>query len=72
MSKLLQKAFDRARTLPESRQDEVAEMVLALVDQEHSDLRLTPEQVDEVRRRLASAESPVSAEDARVFLEKLN
>lgn len=71
MSKLLQKAFERAKSLPEARQEEVGELVLALIEQDESDLRLLPTQMDEVKRRRARPEKPVSEQEARAFLDKL-
>lgn len=71
MTKLLQKAFEHAKTLSEDRQDQVGEIVLALVEQEKSSLRLSASQIEEVRRRIASPEPAVTDEEARAFFDKL-
>ncbi len=52
MSKLLQKAFERAKELPPEQQD-AAGMALLEYLEESGSLQLTDEQVAEVRRRLA-------------------
>ena len=54
MTKLLERAIEKAKTLPSHRQDEVGEMVLAIVEQDSSSLRLSKDQEDEVRRRMAT------------------
>lgn len=71
MTKLLQKAFERARTLPDERQDQVGEIVMALIEQETSSSRLSSSQIEELKRRLASPEPVVSDRTAREFFEKL-
>lgn len=52
MTKLLQKAFDRAQRLPEDQQDAAAGALLDYLEHMQS-MQLTDEQVAEVRRRLA-------------------
>lgn len=71
MTKLLQKAFERARTLPEERQDQVGEIVMALIEQETSPARLSSSQIEELKRRMADPEPVVSDRAAREFFEKL-
>ena len=44
--------LDRVLTWPAERQADVAHVVEIMQDQDKSELRLTEEQVDEVRRRL--------------------
>ena len=70
MTKLLDRAIEKARNLPVHRQDELGEMVLAVVEQEQSGLRLSPEQQAEVRRRIASPESWVPASEMQAFFRK--
>jgi hypothetical protein len=65
MSKILEQALERAKALPDSRQDEIGEMILDVVDQDQSDMRLTAAQQDEVRRRLGEPR-PVFATDEQV------
>ena len=62
MTKLLEHAFEKAKTLSADRQDEVGEMLLELVEQDSSGLRLSQAQEAEVRRRLASPEPPVPSD----------
>jgi len=71
MTELLQKAFERAKTLSAERQDQVGEIVLALVEQEKSSLRLSSSQLDELRRRLAHPEPAVTVEEARDVFSQL-
>ncbi len=49
----LKALLDRVLTSPESRQQDAAEILLLIEQQDHSELRLTEEQAAEVRRRLA-------------------
>jgi hypothetical protein len=53
MADLLDQAVARVRTLTAERQQEAAELLMQIADQETSALRLSPEQRAEVRRRLA-------------------
>jgi hypothetical protein len=45
--------LERVLTWPPERQEDAAEILSALEAQDHSPLRLSAEQADEVRRRLA-------------------
>ena len=65
MMKILDKAIEQAKTLPESRQDQLGEMILDVVAQDQSKLQLTPDQQEEVRRRLSDA-NPKFATDEQV------
>ena len=47
---LLEEAIESLRSVPAAKQDQVAEVVLSIVEQYTSDLQLTPEQIEEVRR----------------------
>lgn len=71
MSKLLERAIAKARDLPENRQDEVAEILLALVEQEDSSARLSETQRAEVHRRIVTPESFVPNREMQVFFRKL-
>jgi len=71
MSQLFDQAIERARALSDRRQDEVGEMVLAMVEQEHSLHRLTEAQRAEVRRRLANPGPFASAQESVEFFRKL-
>ncbi len=70
MSKTLERAYEKAKTLSTNRQDEVGEILLSLVEQDTSDLRLSPEQQDEVHRRLANPEPLVPEHEMKAFFRK--
>lgn len=70
MTKLLECALERAKTLPDNRQDEVGEMVLAIVEQDSSKLRLSKDQEDEVRRRMATPQALVPDAEMESFFRK--
>ncbi len=65
MSKLLERAFKKARALPDDRQDQLGAMILDVVEQDQSNLHLTADQREEVRRRLADPD-PAFASDEQV------
>lgn len=71
MSKLLQKAFEQAQTLPEAQQDAAGAALLDYLEDARS-LQLTDEQVAEVRRRLADP-SPrlMGPDDVKARLARL-
>jgi hypothetical protein len=71
MTKLLERAIQKAKTLPDHRQDEVGEILMAIVEQDNSSLRLTETQQAEVRRRLANPESLVPELEMNAFFRKL-
>jgi hypothetical protein len=71
VSKLLDQAVARVRTLPEERQNELGELLLSLAEAEGNEPRLSPVQAAEVRRRLASAEPPLSEAEADAFFARL-
>ena len=50
MTRLLDEAIAQARTLPEDKQDQVAEALFAHIAGDERHYRLTPEQVEEVKR----------------------
>ena len=64
MSDLLDEAVAKVRKLPPDRQQEAAELLMELANEDASDFRLSEEQLAEVRRRLA--EPPDYATDAEV------
>ena len=70
MSKILDKALDKVKTLPTARQDQIGEWLSDIVDQDQSDIQLTPAQQEEVRRRVANPEPPLSEAEAETFFDK--
>lgn len=71
MTKLLQKAFEQAQKLPEDEQDAAAGALLDYLDHMRT-LRLTDEQIAEVRRRLADPDhETLSIEEVKERLRHL-
>ena len=54
MTKLLEKAIETVRRLPDADQDEAAEMLLSAFSDEAPGYQLTPDQVETVRRTQAA------------------
>lgn len=71
MTDLLQNAFEKAKSLPNHRQDELGKMVLQLIEQDDSQLHLSESQQAEVRRRLAIKLDLVPEADMNAFFRKL-
>ena len=71
MTKILERAYEKAKTLSANRQDEVGEILLTLVEQDAAELRLSREQEDEVRRRLANPEPLVPEHEMEAFFRHL-
>ena len=71
MTKLLERAMESAKSLPSHRQDELGEMVLTMVAQESSALRLSAEQEAEVRDRITSPSKLVPEGEMEQFFSKL-
>ena len=71
MTKLLERAIAKAKNLPEDRQDEVGEIILALVEQDESSVQLSEAQQAEVRRRIATPGPFVPDQEMQAFFRKL-
>ena len=71
MTETLERAIEKAKRLPRERQDEVGEMILSLIEQDASDLRLSPEQMAEVDRILAEPQEIVPEHEVKAFFRKL-
>ena len=67
MTKLPGQATAAIRTLPNQRQDEAAELLLDLVQDDAGSVRLSPQQAAEVERRLQEPGSCVTHEQVRGF-----
>ena len=65
MTERLEEAIAKLRKLPPDRQDEVADLLLSVVDESAAALRLTPEQAAEVERRLAQLSQYVPHDEVR-------
>ncbi len=60
----VKEALDRILNWPEQRQEDVAEILKLMEEQDRSELHLSDEQAAEVRRRLANAgQMTIPAED---------
>ena len=70
MGTLLDQAIAKVRMLSQDRQDEAAELLMAVVEQDPDTVRLTPEQQAEVRRRLRAPSEHASHERVRAYFEK--
>jgi hypothetical protein len=70
MTKLLNKVFETLSAMPHDRQDEVARMLLDLVEQDQSRLRLSDDQRAEVEKRLKAPAEYASDEEVEAFFRK--
>ncbi|MGF1609294.1 MAG: hypothetical protein ACFCUQ_07855 [Kiloniellales bacterium] len=71
MTKLLDDVIERIRRLPSDRQDEAAEVLLSLLEQDPDSVRLSPAQAEEVTRRLGEPSDYAShAEVGAYFKQK--
>ena len=70
MTERLEEAIAQVRKLPPDRRDEAAELLLSVVEENPDALRLTPEQVAEVERRLEQPSQYASNEDVRAFFQQ--
>jgi hypothetical protein len=71
MNKHLDDAITQVKTLPAERQREVAELLLGYLDQQSEDIRLTPEQIAEIERRLSDDEPYATDEEVRSTFARL-
>jgi hypothetical protein len=71
MTTILDRAFAKAKTLSKQRQNEIGEMMLAVVAQDTSGQRLSKVQAAEMRRRLAAPVKFLTERQAATFFNKL-
>lgn len=71
MNKQLDDAITRVRTLPDEQQREAAQILLEFLDLQDSDMRLTPEQIAEIERRLSDSEPYATSEEVRDLYARL-
>ena len=69
MTELLERAIAKLLTLPSDRQDEMAEVPLNMVDG-RMDVHLTPEQAQEVARRLETPAGYATHEEVAAFFAR--
>lgn len=63
MTKLLEQAFEAARSLPPAMQDEMARIIIAMTGEEMPAMHLTPEEEASFEESLAQAERGEFATD---------
>lgn len=71
MSDLLDEAVAKVRRLPKDRQDEAAEILLALAEEHASPYQLSAEQRAEVQRRLAGPPDYATDEEVEETFARL-
>jgi len=71
MTKSLDQAIAKVRTLPADRQDEAAALLMGVVEQDPAKVQLNAAQIAEVEARLAESEPQIALhEDVRAFFHK--
>ena len=70
MTGRLNDAITRVRQLPPARQDEAAEVLMSLVEQDADAVQLTTEQAAEVRRRLALTAETVPHDEVQARFQR--
>jgi len=63
MTKLLENGIDAVRDLPADQQNRAGELLLSLAEQAKRRVRLSPEQIDDVRLAIAEADRGDFASD---------
>jgi hypothetical protein len=71
MTSLLQDAIEKAKTLPNRRQNEVGEMMLAMMEHDHSSLSLSAAQQAEIHDRLSKPMDLVPEAEMNALFRKL-
>ena len=69
MTKLLDTAVAKLRKLPRERQDEAAELLLSLLDQEPDEMQLTRQQIAVIERRLREPGELIDHADVRAYVQ---
>jgi len=71
MDKLLEDAITRLKSLPLDRQHEAAALLLDFLEEDGEHAHLTPEQIEEIERRLSDAEPFASDDEVRATYDHL-
>jgi len=71
MNRHLDDAISQVKSLPEESQREAAELLFEFLDQQRSEVRLTPEQIAEIERRLGDDEPFASDQEVRDLYARL-
>jgi len=71
MNRQLEEVLEQVRELPDERQQEVAQVLLAFLDQQNPDLYLSPEQIAEIERCMSDDEPFATSEEVRSVFARL-
>ena len=70
MTARLERAIAKLRRLPADRQDEAADLLLSVVEDDSDTPRLTPQQIAEVERRLGEPPRYAPHDEVRAFFQQ--
>jgi hypothetical protein len=70
MNKRLEDAIARLKSQPDERQQEAAEILFDFLEEEGAEVRLSPEQIAEIERRLEE-DDVATDEEVKAFFERL-
>ena len=72
MNPRLEEVIEQVKALPDERQQEVAQMLLAFLDiEQNPDLYLSPEQIAEIERCMSDDEPFATDEEVKAVFERL-
>jgi len=71
MNRRLEEAIARVEALPDDRQGEAAEVLLAFLEMQAGDIHLTPEQIAEIERRMSDEEPFATDEEVKSTFARL-
>ena len=71
MNPRLEEVIEQVKALPDERQQEAAQMLLAFLDDQSPDLYLSPEQIAEIERCLSDDEPFATDEEVKSVFERL-
>ena len=71
MNKRLDEVLTRVKALPDEQQSEIADILFDFLDQDESDIHLTPEQIAEIERGLADNDPYASDAEVRAVFQRL-
>lgn len=66
-----EEVLEQVRALPDERQQEVAQILLAYLDAQEAEVALSPEQIEEIERRMADDGPYATEEEVREVLARL-
>jgi len=71
MNKRLDEAIGRLKTLPDDRQNEIADLLIDVLDHEADDIVLTPAQIAEIEQSLSDEEPFASDAEVKAAFDRL-